>query len=832
MRFYPLVAGVLLLASVACNSRNSKNEVVFAEKKTVVPGSEEALSYLALQQRVKEIFETQCYTCHGQNGANAGNIGDVRNINALVEKGLLSIGAPAEQSKIYQRMVSKTQPMPPKGNLPDAQLKIVKTWLERQPETRTNISYEEVYKAIEADFEKFSAEEKVNIRYFHLVNNYNSGAPKELLEQIGKSLSKMFNMLSTSEKIIKPAAIPIRNANVIYRVNLKDYELERPETMYTYMLKAIAPMLNQQQREKWMPAPEESDPNNYYGARYKEIFEGKQSISKFINPDIHTFKQGLPVPDHPILNKMARQMREAAQKVDPSTPGPYGTISDVEKRESERCRAEDNPVGLLCSQPLPLMRADWFVAQVSGNMRMRIYYHAAGMDDDTVTLDAALGIDDAEGSLYDNDPNFDRNSIPKEQRIIRAGFNNSGVSINHRAFERIPLYYFPGRALWRAYEFKDKLKDGYQKHDIFKFAAGPIFEIGSDGEPGFECVNFMTNRFTRLPDGRTVRTLSLMDHGILYPSKLPGNAEPKVVSDLKRIRGTAATPEPTANTRYTELMTQFQDLFGHRDYFRWQADAYIAQYGQLPVRNSGLYSGTRMLKCEIEESNPLAFRHETLEYLLLKRNGLQAFVNVGLKAEHADYKVPNQRALENKEALLIPAHDRNELMVVGAPLSCLSCHAKGLIEKEDQVARFISDSPRPEGVNQDFWDRVRNKITNYHVPFGELKEQMAKDNSVFRTALEQTGVSINDPEPVVDTYRNWAIPGLAFAQVAEELEITQERLKKVIAEDSAVASILREFRIPGSTIRRSEFERGYRTLMCRIHKSCKTIDPANIIPNQ
>jgi hypothetical protein len=171
-------------------------------------------------------------------------------------------------------------------------------------------------------------------------------------------------------------------------------------------------------------------------------------------------------------------------------------------------------------------------------------------------------------------------------------------------------------------------------------------------------------------------------------------------------------------------------------------------------------------------------------------------------------------------------------MVVGAPLSCLSCHAKGLIEKEDQVARFISDSPRPEGVNQDFWDRVRNKITNYHVPFGELKEQMAKDNSVFRTALEQTGVSINDPEPVVDTYRNWAIPGLAFAQVAEELEITQERLKKVIAEDSAVASILREFRIPGSTIRRSEFERGYRTLMCRIHKSCKTIDPANIIPNQ
>lgn len=143
--------------------------------------------------------------------------------------------------------------------------------------------------------------------------------------------------------------------------------------------------------------------------------------AKFINPDVHTFKQGLPVPNHPILLRMAKQMREAAQKVDPAVQGAYGTISEVEKRESERCRAEDNPSGLLFSQPLPLMRADWFIAQVSANMRMRINYHAAGMDDDTVTLDAALGIDDAEGSLYDNDPTFDRNSIPNQYKYIYGG---------------------------------------------------------------------------------------------------------------------------------------------------------------------------------------------------------------------------------------------------------------------------------------------------------------------------------------------------------------------------------------------------------------------------
>jgi hypothetical protein len=240
-----------MVAIVACRNKTSGNEFVSLKvtkldrlaDQTVVGSDPE------LQSKVIKLFEGQCYSCHGQNGANSGNIGDVRNIDTLSEKGLIKIGSAAEESKLYLRMISKTQPMPPKGILPNADLNLVKTWLESAKKSRQLVSYDSVYKAIEEDFNKFKPEDKVNIRYFHLVNNFNAGAPEESLEQLRKGLSKMLNMLSTSENIVKPEAID--TLSLVFRVNLKDYELDRPETMYTFMLKTIYPMMSAEQLNFW-----------------------------------------------------------------------------------------------------------------------------------------------------------------------------------------------------------------------------------------------------------------------------------------------------------------------------------------------------------------------------------------------------------------------------------------------------------------------------------------------------------------------------------------------------------------------------------------------------
>jgi len=817
-----LVASVLVASLfAACSSQPDDALRVRdgAEQGATVPVGEPA------DQSILAVFAEHCHACHGANGANAGNLGNVMDLTALQAKRYLVKGDIAA-SKLHTRMVDTKQPMPPSGNLPAADIKVVTDWIMNRNETgaRQPVSPEAIYAAVAKDFA--AQPDKANVRYFHLVNLHNGGAPDEDLESTRKALSKLLNMLSTSPTIKVPTAIDAER--LVYRVNLRDYELDRPETLYTFMLKTIFPTLSPALRDKWLPDVEERKVENYYGARFKEILEGKPTTSSFLDPEKHTFKDGLPRPRSAALDAMAKEMREAGQALaaSPAARKGYGEIDDAEAADTARRRAEAAPKGVVCSKPAPLLRADWFVAQVTGNLEMRGYYHMSGLDDDTVTLDAALGIDDVEGIIVDNDPNFDPAKWGKDP-IIRAGFSNSGVSINHRLIERVGLDYSPGRPLWRGYEFKDK--NVYPEHDIFEFAAGPFFEIGFDGEPGFECVTFMSEPYTRVQRtsgaGLTsVRTLRLLDLGLLYPSDPKGFAEPRVVTELKAIKPTPTAVVPAARAaRYAELLQEFEGLYGHRDYLRYRLADYLATYGALPIRRgAGELGDQRMLACESPRA-VRTFRHESLEYLFLRRNGLQGFVNVGLGAEHLDYKVPNQRALENKEALLIPAFDRPELMVVGAPLSCLSCHTKGYIEKQDMVAEYVAASDHPAVV--------KDKIKRIHKPFDQFKAQMEKDNTVFREALAKTGVDLAAPEPIVQTYRRWA-GNLTLAQVAAEMDLGVVELQSSMRANPKVGKILRELTLSGATMRRSEFERSYYPLMCELHGSCVDAKKPYVIPAQ
>jgi len=816
---------LLIIFVMACN--NSNNLI-----KSKVKNSFNAAD--ASEAQVLSLFEKNCFSCHGKNGSNGGNMGNILDVTSLKDR-LLMVPNSLEKSKLYQRMVSTKQPMPPAGKLPQSAIDLVGKWiLEYGKNQRSFVPYSDVYKLVEKDFSQQA--DKVNTRYFHLVNLYNSGAPDADLQNTRNGLSKMLNMLSTSDQIFVPQAID--DKSLVYRVDLKKYDLHRPETLYTYMLKTILPELSEDLKTKWLPNPDERNPLNYYGGRFKELFEGKGSLSPFIKAGVHTFKDGLPFANDQVLLKMAREMREAGQKLPPGALA-YGEISPEEAQDSLKCRAEEKPLGIACSSPIPLMRANWFIAQVAANMKMRLYYHGAGMDDDTVTLDAALGIDDVEGFLNDNDPNYVRPA--SKEPLIRAGFNNSGVSINHRSIERIPLDYVPGKPLWRGYEFLDKSLPGKEEYDLFEYPVGPFFDISVKDEqgtyePGFECVNLMSQPYYQLPRKNTqlvdkVRLVRLMDLGLLYPSSLPGNAVPRIVKDLLAI---STTPylTPTQNPAYEKLMGEFEALYHHRDYAVYKSGDYIKKYDALPeitgeINLKELWevdkNPRKMVACEAP-TDIKPFRHESLEYLFLKRNGMQGFVNVGLKAEHLDYKIPNQRAIENKQAMLIPAHDHPNQLVVGAPISCLSCHAQGYIEKQDMVKSYVDQSNAS--------DAVKSKIHKVHVDFDVFKAQMEKDNAIFRDSLKKTGVSESDEEPIVATYRSWAIPGLSLSQVASELDLTSEALEGIMKADSEIGFLLRELKIKGSTMKRSDFERTYYPLMCRIYKHCVTVPKENIIPAQ
>ena len=698
---------------------------------------------------VLAIFKAECFSCHGDGGINQGAVGSILDLSALVEKKLV-IKKDLKASRLYQRMTSVANPMPPKGRISDDRIKVVEDWIMevRKVPTRTQIVYGDVFKQIEADYK--TQQEPLNTRYLQLVHMYNSGAPDEDIESARKGITKMLNMLSSTKTIVNPVAID--KLKLIYRVNLRDYDLESPETLYTKFLRNTFPVLTDAQKSKYVAPDQERVPEKTYGGRWKEIFEAKPVNSAFLDAAKQTFPKGFPLPNHPQLQAMVANLRETGT----DSAGKVGT-----------------------SRPIPIMRGDWFIARVSSDMGMRLYYNLAGYHPTTVELDTALGIDDVEGLMADNDPAFDPVAWGKK-KIIRAGFNNSGVSINHRMIERVPLDFVDGHPLWRGYEFKPALENPL--HNLFKLPLGPFFEPAIDGNVGFECVNVLTKPF----DAQGNRTLALLDGKRFYPSKPSDGKEPSIVTSLK------AETDPI---KKEVLLVDFEKDYGHRDF---------VNYLTKPTNST-------KITCEKPADLP-AFRHDGFEYQFLRANGLQGFLNVNQFADLLDYKIPNQRAFENKDVVVIPAFDRPDVPVVGAPLSCLSCHARGFIDKRDMINEYV------QGNN--FADLVKAKVSRLYRPHDEFNALINQDNKILIAALNKMGIAETDPEPVTTVYKRWALPGLTLPNVAAEMYMTPDELKKFIVKDPRANEILGELLVSGSTIKRSTLEKTYEELMCLANANC------------
>ncbi len=114
---------------------------------------------------------------------------------------------------------------------------------------------------------------------------------------------------------------------------------------------------------------------------------------------------------------------------------PYGIeYNDDRVREShERIKARFTRTA---SNPIPYVRADWFVARAS---LPELYYHLLGSPSTDAELEKQLGVT-VEANLTNG------------QDVARAGFSESGVSVNNRMVERHVLSV---GAYWKSYDFKE-----------------------------------------------------------------------------------------------------------------------------------------------------------------------------------------------------------------------------------------------------------------------------------------------------------------------------------------------------------------------------------------
>jgi Tol biopolymer transport system component len=131
--------------------------------------------------------------------------------------------------------------------------------------------------------------------------------------------------------------------------------------------------------------------------------------------------------------------------------------------------AEFRTVAAATNSELPYVRADWFVATAS---RPPLYHDLLQLPTTDRDLERQLRVD-----------------VPldiQEDRVVRAGFNGSGVAHNNRMLERHDAAF---GAYWRSYDFADNTeRQNLFEHPLGPFAGGNSF-VQSGGEIIFNLPN-------------------------------------------------------------------------------------------------------------------------------------------------------------------------------------------------------------------------------------------------------------------------------------------------------------------------------------------------------
>jgi hypothetical protein len=365
-------------------------------------------SSLADHEKVEEIFKSHCLSCHGANETSSGGLANITNLSALIDRKLIIPGKP-DESPIYKRMASTTNPMPPKasGTVSSEAMDFVKQWIEKGATLSGTPSGVEFYseeaqiKEAAQDLANLSAGERQNVRYFSLVAMSNSGASRENLDTLKQATIKLLNSFSKTATVQKFDVVGA--GKVLIRVKLDSIG--------------------------WTAATW-----NLLTAAY-----------------------------------------------------PYQVIP----KETSFLAAMQNNVG----SSIPIMRADWFVAQASVPP---LYFELTGAPTTLAAFETFFG-------LKLNDATRDRN-------VLRAGFNNSEVAEFSRVIERASSG--SGRFIWHSYEFgsavgkKNPFENPFGPRGIFgNMAGGKEYEHDGkeiiyqlpNGFLGFYVVNGTGNRMDEAP---------------------------------------------------------------------------------------------------------------------------------------------------------------------------------------------------------------------------------------------------------------------------------------------------------------------------------------------
>jgi hypothetical protein len=175
-------------------------------------------------------------------------------------------------------------------------------------------------------------------------------------------------------------------------------------------------------------------------------------------------------------------------------------------------------------------------------------------------------------------------------------------------------------------------------------------------------------------------------------------------------------------------------------------------------------------------------------------NGLQAFMLVDDKGSRID-RAPTDIVTD-------PKHPEK---VVETGISCLSCHAAGIIDKQDQIRPLLESTAK---------GKTRDAILAAYRPREDFAEAVAADQASYKTAIEKLGGRVTGTEPINELVRRFD-GELDLRRAAAELWATPENFRKALEKSGARA--LRPLLLPGGTVKRDAFDSLKGSVMRTLH---------------
>ncbi len=178
------------------------------------------------------------------------------------------------------------------------------------------------------------------------------------------------------------------------------------------------------------------------------------------------------------------------------------------------------------------------------------------------------------------------------------------------------------------------------------------------------------------------------------------------------------------------------------------------------------------------------FQHAGGESIFNLPNGLHAYILINANNVRLD-----------KGPIAIVSDPKRPDRAVEAGVSCMSCHAGGILQKADQIRGHVGKNPKA------FSRADAGLIRALYVPEAKMKALMDEDTARFRKALARTGNTVGSVEVIMTLTLRYEAD-VDLPTLSAEAGLKPEELLPRLLKSDLLSRSLGALRVPGATVAR------------------------------